>query len=282
LHRYKVVCQAEKIPLPSRGFLNKKIADIDGLLKHQFTEAELLKKLDKSGVRKSKYAILERHAIKARREEAVLQGDEAMIAQCDAELLAMQGPKLAFGTSNIGQKPSTSLPKPSISSSSGINSTASSQETTPRLSQQDRLAELNRINRKHNKEEIRKAQIAEKRAEQRSLASVMRGESQPNPFARVKTRAKVMHLVDAEGNLAPGTPGTAGGGSDSGLFGSRDVTPLSLSRAGTPLGSQGQSQNSLRRSQGSQEKGLPQIKRAIGEDDIIAGFGIEVDVDIDI
>ena len=59
--------------------------------------------------------------------------------------------------------------------------------------QQERLAELNRLNRKANTEDVRKAQQAERKAEALAREAIARGEAVANPFARVKTRAKIHH-----------------------------------------------------------------------------------------
>jgi RNA polymerase-associated protein RTF1 len=134
--------------------------------------------------------------------------------------------------------------------------------------EQERLAELNRLNRKANREDIRKAQLAEKRAEQKNLAAVMRGEATPNPFARVKTRAKVMHNVDGD-YLAPGTPGSS-------QAISREATPglTGSPMPGTPSSSQ------KRSVPGEKKSGLPTLAKKMGDDDIIANMGIEVDIEM--
>ena len=121
----------------------------------------------------------------------------------DADLAALEGPKLAFGTSLHKASPQK-------------------KEKT----QQERLAELNRINRKQNVQDVRRAQIAERKAERLAQGAIARGEATANPFARVKTRAKILHDsadLHPVKKLAKEDP----------LFG--DVSSKEVSRQGTPL-----------------------------------------------
>ena len=185
------------------------------------------------------------------RERAVNRGDEAAIAKLDAELAALEGPKLAFGTKLYKPAPAPS-----------------SQE----MSQQDRLAELNRANRKANTEDVRKAQRAERKAERLAREAIERGEGFLDPFARVKTRAKTHYDVNAA-KLPLHKPKAAvdellDGKSD----GSRGGTPMS--RGGTP---KPPVKNVTPK---KQQIGLPKVGRSCADDDILAAmdFGIEIDI----
>lgn len=163
-------------PLPTKPFLHQKILDVESVINHSFTEAELQEKLRRSGVLQQGSAGLERETINHRRRAAEEREDEAAIAKCDAELAALNGPKLMYGTTLVA--PQTQVAAP----------------TQP--SEQDRLAELNKKNRKANREDVRKAQLAERKAERLSREAVQRGEALQNPFARVKTYAKTHHDVN--------------------------------------------------------------------------------------
>src|SRR5579862_7256697 len=154
--------------MPTKSSLIHKMREIDMLIHRSWTEGEIAEKLKRSGAIQQRFLPLERSNIKNRREEAVRRGDEAEVAKCDAELAALEGPKLAFGTSLLH---APSKPK--------------------EKGQQDRLAEINRRNRKANAESVRKAQIRERREDLKAQAAVARGEALPDSFKRVKTRAKV-------------------------------------------------------------------------------------------
>ena len=154
------------------SYLSSKCDGIHALLNRSWTASEIEAKLQKSGVVAAQFGVQLRERLVSDRERAIADGDEATIAKLDQELATLDGPKI-FNPNNGAAK--TAVIKPPT--------------------QQERLAALNRANRKANQEEIRKAQLAEKRREQKLHEAVMRGEAVANPFARVKTRAKVVHDV---------------------------------------------------------------------------------------
>jgi RNA polymerase-associated protein RTF1 len=141
---------------------------------HTFTEEELQNKLKRSGVLKQKYIPLERSTLNARRKEAEYNSDTEAIAKIDEQLRALEGPKLAFGTS---------LHKPESSTPQG-------------KTQQQRLAEINAANRRLNTQNVRKAQIKERKAEALRRAAIERGEAVADPFARVKIAPKTHFNAD--------------------------------------------------------------------------------------
>lgn len=251
----------EDLTLPTKSQLIAKIDDINKLLNHHFTEEEIQEKLRRSGVLQNRFATIERAAITARRKAAEARGDEAAIAKLDAELAALDGPKLAFGTS-LRKSPS----KPAAST--GLN-------------QQERLALLNRANRKANTQDVRRAQHAERKAEAIARKAVERGEAVQNPFARVKTRAKVHHDVHGDTLAVP----TSSHALDDLFEGnSRDV-----SRAGTPLSAVGSKSpmtagtpkgTSTPANNGQKISGLPRIGKRNMDEDVFAAldFGIEIDI----
>src|SRR5436309_7846050 len=145
------------MPIPTLAFLTAKAIDVDKLIRRTWTEAEITEKLQRQNKILQRFFPAERSAIKARREEAVRSGNEAEVAKCDAELAALEGPKLAFGTS-FSPTPTKPMEK----------------------GQQERLAEINKRNRKANIEAVRKAQLRERRDDMKMLAAVARGEAVPD------------------------------------------------------------------------------------------------------
>ena len=174
LDRYKKTLIAEGFAIPTKAALVAKINDINALLNHKFTEEELQVKLKRSGVLQQKHIAIQRHSLQTRRKEAEYRGDKELVEKIDSELAALDGPKLAFGTS---------LTK---TSDAPVGKT-----------QQERLAEINRANRKFNTQNVRKAQLAERKADALQRAAIERGEAVANPFARVKVRATTHHDVNA-------------------------------------------------------------------------------------
>lgn len=269
---------AESLPLATKAILISKLEDINTLLDHRFTDEEIQEKLTRSGALQAKFASVERTVLRARRNSAESRGDLTTVAKCDAELAKLEGPKLAFGTTM-----NTSPRKPPVS-------------TGP--DQQERLAALNRANRKANQQDVRRAQHKERRIEAANQAAVDRGEADPNPFARVKTRAKTHYDVQGD-SLAPPVSKQAlddlfGGNSDR----SRAGTPLTTSgvntpakvdtpkKSGTPAAGtpkiRSRAGTPLLNKQGGGEKkgGLPGIRRKNMDDDLIAAMDLGIEIDI--
>ncbi len=246
----------ENLTLPTKPYLSSKIADINTLINHRFTDAEIQEKLRRAGVLQTKFASLERPAIINRRRDAEARGDEAAVAKLDAELAILDGPKLAFGTT-LQKAP----PKPST--------------TGP--SQQDRLAILNRANRKANTHDVRKAQQAERKAEALARKAIERGEAVQNPFARVKTRAKIHYDVSAN-SLAPpkATHALDDLFEDKSKENSRAGTPSSM-RSATPVSS---GTPNIRRSPPTVKCQLPKIGTRNMDDDIIGSMDLGIEIDI--
>lgn len=251
----------DDLTVPTLPFLVSKINDINALINHRFTPQELQEKLERSGVLQSRFASLERAAIGGRRKLAVERGDEAAIAKLDAELAALDGPKLAFGTT---------LRRPPLKTS-----------TDSYANQQERLAILNRANRKANTQDVRRAQQAEKKAEALARKAIERGEAVQNPFARVKTRAKIHHDVNAD-TLAP--PSAVRGLEDLFEGNSREIsragTPLSVGGSKSPISSGTPKRDGTPLQTREKISGLPRIGKRNMDDDVLASmdFGIEIDI----
>ncbi|KAG5287168.1 RNA polymerase II transcription elongation factor Rtf1p [Histoplasma ohiense] len=259
-NRYRQTMAVEDCKMATKSMVANKVADINRLINHQFTKEELEEKLRRQGTNDNKMKIFERIQLEKRRQEAIATGDEAAIAQCDAELQRFTGPKLAFGTT---------LVKP-----------RSTEKT-----QQERLQELNRRNQKLNAENVRRAQLEERRRERLAAAAVARGEAVANRFARVKTKARTHY--DVHGNRLLPKGAEDGGGSDM----SRPVTPIT--GANTPNGNKistptrnGRSVTpSSTKGVGDSTKvarkgGVPVIRHRPTDDENIAALDFEIDIEI--
>lgn len=235
-------------PLPTKPFLELKLRDVDSVVNHRFTDAELQEKLRRSGALAQRTAPIERISINNRRRIAEDRGDEAAIAKCDAELAALNGPKLRYGTSLVDPK-------------------AQGPALPTQKSQQDRLAELNARNRKQNKEDVRKAQLAERKAERLSREAVQRGEAVQNPFARVKTYAKTHHDVNKKG-LTP----------------NQQITSRNVSRSGTPAATTPKPEEAKPHFPSPPQKftasGMPILSNRNMDDEIIAAMDLGIDIEI--
>ncbi|EPS36193.1 hypothetical protein H072_10235 [Dactylellina haptotyla CBS 200.50] len=171
-------------------------------------------------------------ALKKRRQQLVDQGDEPEILRVDRELEWRAPPKAL--TANLG--------KPT---------------------QLDILGQINKRNRETNRQDIRKAQIEEKKRNE--IAARMAAEngdsSFMDPFARVKTHAKIYHddpmakkKKDKEGDMDMGDLFGGDGAAESG---------------GAGLG--------------KTDNKVPQVKagQAKGIDAVIAGLDLQFDIDFD-
>ncbi|KAF4627563.1 hypothetical protein G7Y89_g10593 [Cudoniella acicularis] len=249
-NRYKQTCIVENVPLPTKPKLAQKIADINALVNRTWTEAELQEKLTKSGALVNKYIPIERNRLTNLIKEAKARGDTVREEEFRKELEALEGPKLAYSTSM--------QPSPKKSSIAGG------------LSQQERLAVLNKQNRRKNAEEVRQAQINERRAAKLTEAAIARGEDVTEDHSRrVKTRAKFKHDV-SEGLGAKKTDSEASGAN----------TP-----SGTPKLSAKKSSVSLPhlaklQAANGDKKGLPTIRRPLMDDDIIGAIDLGIDLEL--
>ncbi|KAL8852307.1 MAG: hypothetical protein Q9221_002803 [Calogaya cf. arnoldii] len=254
---YKNRMLVDDLPLPTKPFLIGKIGDINRLINHQFTPEEIQQKLERSGVLQQRFNTLERVSLVNRRQKAEARGDEETVALLTKEIAEIDGPKLAFNTSlyKTSQKPANAGP-----------------------TQQERLAELNRANRKANAADVRKAQQAERRAGALARKQVERGEAVADSFARVKTRPRTNYDAGGE-RLAP--PKAAVKAMDD-LFedgsknNSRAGTP---GRAGTPV--QTRTTKTVT-PQPPQEKvnGLPKVGKRNMDDDVIGAMDLGIDIEI--
>ena len=233
-----------------KSFLITKLADFGTVANHQFTDAELTEKLKRQGIMQKKDAYFERNSINTRRRAAELKGDEAMIARCDAELAALDGPKLKYGTFLVDPKAKPVVP------------------TGP--TQQERLAELNKANRKANRENVRKAQLAERKADRINREAVQRGEAMPNSFARVKTYAKTHH--DAHESLNP-------------LLARQNGSSRDISRSTTPAAATTPKVEATKPvlpspAQKLTASGMPILGNRNMDDEIIAAMDLGIDIEI--
>ena len=243
---------AQGKPLPTKSFLVGKVDEVNAVVNHTFTDEELQEKLRRSGVLNNRFASIERTQIANRRRVAEERGDEAAIAKCDAELQALNGPKLKYGTFLVAPKEQSSTPAGPT--------------------QQERLAELNRINRKKNREDVRKAQLAERKLARESRAAVERGEALQNPFARVKTYAKTHH--DVHETLAPHRA-------------RQNASSRDISRAGTPAAVTTPKEPETQKkpdlpspAQKFTASGMPMIGNRNMDDEIIAAMDLGIDIEI--
>lgn len=237
----------EGVPLPTKPKLAAKISDINNLVNRSWTEAELQEKLTKSGALVNKYIPIERNRLNNLIKEAKARGDTQKEEALRKELEALDGPKLAYSTSMQPSTKKTSTPTG--------------------MSQQERLAILNKQNRRKNAEEVRQAQINERRAAKMTEAAIARGENVAEDHSRrVKTRAKFKH--DVADNFGTKKTESERSGTNTPAVGTPN---LSARKPSTPLPHLAKLQD---------KKGLPTIRRPLMDDDIIGSIDLGIDIEI--
>jgi len=246
--RYRLTMANEDCKMPTKRFINSKLDQINRLLNHRFTEAEISEKIKKQSALLDQISrTQEKQQIKDRISDALAKGDDNLAAELEEQLANLVPMKLAFGTSLTKHD------------SGYINK------------EQERLAELNRRNQRLNAENVRKAQLAEMRARKTKkylapgvdelfeggsdisrTGTPVNGNSTPNLAASI-SRAGTPNPIA----LANGTP--------------QSTTPVP--RSTTPL-------SNILKPAAEKKKGLPIIRKAVLDDEILASMDLGIDIDI--
>ncbi|KAI5208240.1 hypothetical protein E4T39_01589 [Aureobasidium subglaciale] len=234
--RFKAALSTDSLRLPSKKALVAKLDDIHSLLEYQWTDEDIQRKINRTNALQSKFANYGREKIEKRREEAASRGDDTTVAKCDAELAA-----LGSGSGAAAAK--------AAAQAAGANGA----KATGKLAQQERLAALNRANRKANTEDIRKAQLAEKRVLQKAREEAAAKARSAAEAAKAKTLAVPDDLFgDASDISRSGTPAN-------GAISAGNSTPIENKLKKTTLGA---------------------FKKKPKDEDIIADMDLGIDIDI--
>lgn len=251
LNRYKVTCHNEGVTLPTKAFLNDKIDDINSLINHKWTSEEIKARLKRKNDLRRQFDPAERERVARQLEEARERGDDIKMEELQEELDKLSTQRLAFKTS-LGPSKLSDAPKGQ--------------------SEQDRLAERNRENRRLNAEAVRKAQLKEKAKSREIEAALKRGETyQGDMSRRLRTKAKFVHDVnESEESKKQATDGSG--------------TNTPGTGTGTPKAA-GKSQllphlAKLQEEKYLQEKGIPTIHKPLMDDDVIGSLDLDIDIEI--
>ncbi|OBT51623.1 hypothetical protein VE04_09159 [Pseudogymnoascus sp. 24MN13] len=244
--RYMQTCAVEKVNIPTRRQLATQVGRVDALVNRSRIDAELTEKRRRSGALAAKYKSVDRNKLNKRLNQAKLLGDVDRQEEIKAELAALEGPKLAFGTS-LHKTPA---------------------QTGPRtLSQQDRLAILNQENRRKNNEEIKAAQLREMREQRRIEAAIARGEDAVVDHSRrVRTRAVLKHDVNKESGSGASTP-------------AKVATPkLSPKKESGVLPHMAKLHAEMEKQK--QNGGIATMRRPLCDDDIIGAIDLGIEIEL--
>ncbi len=243
--RYRVIMAKENCNMPTQGFINRKLDELNRLITFKWDNRAIDARViaQKALVDKVNHTY-EKEDIMMKLSNAREKGDLLEVANLEEKFANIVPTKLALGTT-LGPKV----------------------EASEARKEMDRLAALNRRNQKLNAENIRKAQLAE------------------------------MHARKAKKHLAPGVDELFEGGSDI----SRSGTPVNghgtpkigatISRSGTPVPTyhlNGTPKNgtpragtpvpNLLRPAAEKRKGIPVIRKAVQDDEILANIDLGIDI----
>ncbi|KAJ6009140.1 hypothetical protein N7522_004156 [Penicillium canescens] len=239
-NRYRKTLAAEDIKLATQGKLASKVTDINRLINHQFTKDELNQKLLRQGAFDQKWNILKRADIERDLKFAKANGNIEDAERLEKELDQILNPTLSWGT------------------------TLTKKEIDQKPMEAERVHQINIRNQKLNYENVRRAQIEERKAARKSAAAVARGEAAADPFMRVRTVAKTHHDVSGPSQPVPIT----------------DVTPVDGPK------------DTLKPSNGSSAVGTPSgitpkksksgfmISHRNNDDENIAALDMDIDIEI--
>ncbi|GAB7358859.1 hypothetical protein MBLNU230_g4082t1 [Neophaeotheca triangularis] len=144
LARFEAQLGKENKKLPSQNFVQSKIQDINKMLEHRWTDADIQKRLDTMATLEKKYAKPTRGELIKRKADAEERGDSDEISKLEAQLSALD---------NAAKTAHKSPPK------------------SKAIQEQERLAAFNRNTRKHNTETVRRAILEDKRKNEEWVAN---------------------------------------------------------------------------------------------------------------
>lgn len=227
---------------PSRKYIDAKLADINALLNHNWTDKDIQEKISKQTAMEKKYdpanaMNLQREKINKRREIAQNDDDAEEVAKCDAELAALENQKLN-GTSSSQARDSPAKPK-------------------HKEREQERLAKLNIETRRTNAEEVRKALVEERRKIQKAREKAI-------AEAKAKAAAKAEEAANgSKSDLFGETPTASRLGTPANGTPKRSGTPANGSIGKKPTGPLGAVRG-----------------RAKMDDDVIGSMDLGIDIEI--
>ncbi|KAJ4308847.1 RNA polymerase-associated protein rtf1 [Fusarium piperis] len=248
LNRYKVTCHNEGVTLPAKAYILDKIDEINKVINHSWTSEEIKGRLKRIKDLKRRFDPAERERVARILEEARERGDDAKVEELQDELDKLGTQRLAFRTS-LGPSKLSEIPKGQ--------------------SEQDRLAERNRENRRLNAEAVRKAQLKEKAKSREIEMAIKRGEAYKGDMSRrLRTKAKFVYDVNESADKK-----TAANGSGASTPGTSTPKPAAKSQLLPHLAK-------LQEEKYQEKKGIPTIHKPLMDDDVIGSLDLDIDVEI--
>jgi RNA polymerase-associated protein RTF1 len=243
------------VPVPKKAALVDKIDDINRLVNRSWTEQELTDKLNRQNKLKSKFSGAQRERVQKALEAALAAGNQDKAAKLQEELDKLPAPRLAFRTS--------------LTPASGTPSGTPQRE---KLSQQERLAQINAENRRKNAEAVRQAQLKERAKAREIEARIQRGEQVDADMSRrVRTKPQFIHESDQAKAAAKKR--------DLSVVSSQTASPGPAAKPKEPLLPHMEKLKQLQQ-QSVNKAGVAVIHKPLMDDDIIGALDLDIDIDI--
>lgn len=245
--RYRLTMANEDCRMPTRGQVNAKLDQINTLIDHRFTDAEISQKIKQQNklldmVNRTE----ERRELKEKIRDAEDRGDEDAITELEERLMNLVPMKLALGTSL--QPAQSTRPKNEV----------------------DRIAELNRHNMKQTTENIQKAAMLKRKTLKKKALEEAAGKLAPS--SAIPKNLDDDLFGSASDISRTGTPvnGASRGGTP-GIGGTPKMNGGEIPRSGTPL---------AMRTGMEKKGGLPVIKKGKRDDEVLQSMDLGIDIDI--
>ncbi|ETN41363.1 uncharacterized protein HMPREF1541_03298 [Cyphellophora europaea CBS 101466] len=244
--RYRVTMANEDCKMPTKGSINKKLEELNKLINHKWVDLEITEKLR---AQNDLMALVTRAKDKEEIQDQILEARRKkqfeLVDELEEKLQNIVPMKLAMGTILIKKE-------------------------GPRVNaEQERLAALNRKNNQLNSENIRKAQLAEMHARR-----IKQQQRTASPAPNAASNKNLDDLFEGGSDISRAATPVNGSGTPA-----RAGTPT-LAANGTPAGGTPRSSTPIPYKPVSKKKGLPVIRKAALDDEIIAGMDLGLEIDL--
>jgi RNA polymerase-associated protein RTF1 len=230
--------------------LTAKVDDINSLINHNWTQEEIKARIARRTALTKQFDPAERERVRRLLQDAEKKGETDKVEELREELDKLTTNRLAFKTSLGPDK---------------------SREATKVETEQDRLAERNKLNRAINAEAVRKAQLKEKMKVLEMEKAIKRGELvKEDPSRRLRTKAKFVHDIN-QSQDGKKNGSAAGSATSTPANGTPTVGPLKGGSSVLP--------SHLAKLQ-EEKNGVPSISKPLMDDDVIGALDLDIDIEI--
>ena len=257
-YRWKQVCESESVKLPSREFMQTKLAGIHALINRPWTSQEIDAKI-------KRYNQFKLDDVESSSQSVAATTAAAAAATSGGQLLSSASSQLSSSSSQSGLGPGLG-PGQGPGPGPGPVELQISKDMSPA----ERIAALNAINRKNNVEETRRALIRERRRELAAREQAALARKQQAAAAAAAASEKSLDVLFDEGG--------EDGGDDAGGAQSRQKLSSLPSSSSSP--SLLDKKGIKPRQGGGAQTGIPSVRGMKMDDDVIGEMDLGIDLEI--